>query len=146
MGLFLALAGAVFIVVLWTAWQRAEETRRWTPVPCRIVSSKIVSSRPSPNANVEHRVIVAYLYVFQGKEYSGSRIKRVDAPTVHIERARKKLEAYPAGLQTTCHMNPAQPDQAVLQHDTRTALYSIWFPLLFVIGGLGMTWNAVRRR
>ena len=36
MGIALALAGMVFTVVLWTAWQRAEETRGWTEVPCKV--------------------------------------------------------------------------------------------------------------
>jgi len=33
----------------------------------------------------------------------------------------------------------------VLQHGSRAALYSIWFPLLFVLGGFGMLRGALRR-
>lgn len=146
MGLFLALAGALFTFGLWVAWQKAEETRHWTPTPCRIVSSKIVSERPSPNSNIEHKVEVRYNYTFAGQALTGHRVKRVDGDTVHEENAKEKVEAYPVGLETTCYVNPAKPDEAVLQHSTRAALYSIWFPLLFVVGGLKMAWDALFKR
>lgn len=77
---------------------------------------------------------------------TGSHIKRVDSASQHEENALAKLEDYPVGLDTTCYVNPTNPEQTVLRHDTRAALYSIWFPLLFVFGGLGMAWNAMKRR
>ncbi|MDZ4288523.1 MAG: DUF3592 domain-containing protein [Prosthecobacter sp.] len=146
MGLFLALAGAAFTYGLWGAWQKAEETRHWVATPCRIVSSRIVSARPSPQSNIEHRVELRYRFDFGGQSLFGSHIKRVEGPTAHKAEATKKLEAYPVGLETTCWVNPADPQQTVLKHSGRGALYSIWFPILFVIGGLGMAWNALRRR
>lgn len=146
MGLFLACAGLLFTWVLWTAWQRAEETRRWTPTPCRIISAQVVSERPTPHSNPEFKAEIRYHYTFEGQSLTGSHIKRVDPVTQHEDNARKKLEDYPIGQDLTCYVNPAQPDQAVLKHDTRAALYSIWFPLLFVFGGLGMAWNALKRR
>lgn len=146
MGLFLAVAGSVFTWVLWTAWQRAEETRRWEATPCRIISAQVASERPTPHSNLAYRAEVRYSYAYKGQSLTGSRIKRVDSPTQHEDNARKKLEEYPVGKETTCYVNPAQPDQTVLKHDTRAALYSIWFPLLFVFGGLGMLWNALLKR
>jgi hypothetical protein len=144
MGVVLALAGAGFTWGLWVAWQKAEETRRWKPTPCRIISAQLLSERPTPSSNVQHRVDLRYRYDFAGKSYTGTRIRRVEGPTVHESEARKKLESYPVGHETTCWVNPAQPDQAVLRHSSRAALYTLWFPLLFVAGGIGMTWNALR--
>jgi len=146
MGLFLAFAGIVFTWVLWTAWQRAEETRRWVPLPSRIVSSRLTQELPTPNSNPAYRAEVRYSYIFDGKSQLGSNIKRVNSPSQHEDVARKKLESYPVGAEQTCFVNPLKPEQAVLKHDTRAALYSIWFPGLFVIGGLGMAWNALRPR
>ena len=145
-GLVLAAGGLLFTWVLWTAWQRAEETRRWLPAPCRILSARVSSERPTPNSNPAYRAEIRYRYQHQGQAYTGSRIKRVDAASQHEDRVRQKLEAYPVGRDSTCYVNPAQPAEAVLQHDTRAPLYSIWFPILFVVGGLGMAWNALRRR
>ena len=86
---------------------------------------------------------IRYSYTFAGNAMTGTRIKRVDGVTAHEENVRKKQEQYPVGLQTTCYVNPAKPTQAILVHDTRAALYSIWFPILFIVGGLGITWNAL---
>lgn len=146
MGLFIACAGLLFTWVLWTSWQRAEETRRWTALPCRIISARVISERPTPNSNPAHKAEIRYSYSFQGASYTGTRIKRVDAASQHEENVRQKLEAWPIGTEATCFVNPEAPLEAVLKHDTRAALYSIWFPLLFVFGGLGMTWNALRSR
>lgn len=145
MGLFLALAGAVFTWVLWKSWQRAEETRRWTPVPAVMTASSISISRPTPSANREYRVNLRYRYTWEGREMVGTHLKRLDAPTVHEERALEKVTEYPVGREVTCYVNPADPAQAILRHDTRAALYSIWFPLLFVVGGLGMARAALRK-
>lgn len=145
-GMFLILAGATFTWVLFTAWQRAEETRSWTPTPCRIISSKVISERRSPNAEIEHRTDIRYRYAFNGQSLTGNRIKRVNAATVHEESARKQLEEFPIGKEIVCYVNPVHPEQAVLKHDTRAALYTIWFPLLFVVGGMGIVWGALRRR
>ncbi len=146
MGLFLALAGLVFTWVLWTAWQRAEETRRWTPLPCRIVSSRLHQERPTPHSNPTYRPEVRYSFTLDGRALTGTHIRRVDSASQHEDVARKKLEGYPVGAEITCYVNPQKPEQSVLKHDTRAALYSIWFPILFVVGGLGMAWNALTKR
>ncbi len=146
MGLFLAFAGLLFTWVLFTAWQRAEETRRWQPTPCRILSAQVTSARPTPNSNPAYRAEVRYSYTFENQRLTGTHIKRVDSASQHEDNARKKLEAYLIGSEATCYVNPALPTQAVLKHDSRAPLYSIWFPMLFVVGGLGMAWNALRRR
>lgn len=146
MGLFLALAGIVFTWVLWTAWQRAEETRGWTPLPCRIVSSRLHHERPTPHSNPAYKPEVRYSFSYEGKAMTGTQIKRVDSASQHEDVARKKLDPYPVGTKLICYVNPQKPAQTVLKHDTRAALYSIWFPILFIVGGLGMAWNALLRR
>lgn len=146
LGMSLALAGMLFTWVLWTAWQRAEETRRWTPTPCLIVSSRLEKERPTPNSNLVFKPKVRYTYAFAGQKLTSTRIKRVDIASQHEDVARKKIEPYRVGTEMTCFVNPAQPDFSVLKHDTRAALYSIWFPLLFVFGGLRMAWGAVANK
>jgi hypothetical protein len=146
LGLFLALAGMLFTWVLWRSYARAEETRSWTETPCTIVGSALRSERPSPNSNIAHRADIRYLYQFGGQTLTGTRIKRVDGATSHEERAQDVVANYAVGSQTVCFVNPTNPTQAILKHGSRAGLYSIWFPLLFVVGGLGMTWNALRSR
>lgn len=144
MGLFLALAGFLFTWVLWRAYSRAEETRSWKETPCLIVSSLVRSERPSPNSNLSHRAEIRYRYTFDGIARTGTRIRRVDGATAHEDIARARVATYLPGMETVCYVNPMHPEETVLQHGSRAALYSIWFPMLFIIGGLGITWNALR--
>jgi Protein of unknown function (DUF3592) len=145
LGLGLIIPGAVFTVLLWISYARAQETRRWTPTPCLILSSQVLSEHPSPNSPTAHRASVRYRYAFAGLTRTGDHIRRVDGPTSDGEKAERLCAKYPAGRETECFVNPAQPDFAVLEHATKAGLYTIWFPLLFVIGGAGMITAAWRR-
>ncbi|OYW73865.1 MAG: hypothetical protein B7Z37_19955 [Verrucomicrobia bacterium 12-59-8] len=146
MGLFLIMAGSFFAWRMWLSYEKAQITRHWSQVPCRILSSRLVSERPTPHSDPAHRVEVRYEYEFNGVKRSSTRIRQVEsAPTLHLDVARQKQQNYPTGSTQTCFVNPAAPDEAVLQHGSRAALYSIWFPLLFVLGGFGMLRGVLRR-
>lgn len=145
MGLILACAGGVFIAVLWHSGQRALETRQWTPAPCTILFSSVDPDKWSANDPLKWRLRVSYRYVWEGKEMTGSSVRRVEGPTPHKERAEAVAARYPAGTQTECFVNPARPDQAILEHETKAAFYTLWWPLLFVVGGLGMIVAAFRQ-
>lgn len=145
MGLFLVIAGLFFAWRMWLSYEKAQITRRWTQVPCRIISSRVATERPTPNSPPAHRVDLRYEYQFKGVTHTGTHIRQVAAaPTQHLENARRKQQDYPPGTDHTCFVNPASPDDAVLEHSSRAALYSIWFPLLFVAGGVGMLRGAFR--
>jgi len=146
MGLTLILAGAFFAWRMWLSFEKAQITRGWTEVPCRITSSRVVSERPTPNSPPAHRVELRYEYQRDGVKHVGTRIRQVEAaPTQHLDNARAKQQSYPTGSVQKCFVDPAAPEVAVLEHASRAALYSIWFPLLFVVGGLGMLRGAFRR-
>jgi hypothetical protein len=135
MGLFLALAGLLFTGVLWRSYQRAMETRTWIETPCRIVSSVVLSEHPTPHSPMAYRLGLQYEYTFKGTRYIGTKVKRVEGESAHRERAEALADDYRSGRTTVCFVNPAKPEEAILQHGTKAALYSIWFPLLFVLGG-----------
>ncbi len=146
LGLFLVIVGSFFAWRMWLSYETAQITRSWTQAPCRIVSSRIVSERPTPHSPPAHRVEVRYEYEFNGMKHTSARIRQVEsAPTQHLDNAQMKQQNYPAGSSQACFVNPASPAEAVLQHASRAALYSIWFPLLFVVGGIGMLRGALRR-
>lgn len=146
MGVFLITVGVFFTWRLWLSYEKARVTRGWTPVPCRIVSSRVVSERPTPGSDNAHRAEVRYEYEINGLKHGGARIRQVEAaPTRHLDAAHETQIQYPPGSMRTCFVNPANPDEAVLEHSTRAALYSIWFPLIFVTGGIGMLRGASRR-
>jgi hypothetical protein len=146
MAFFLIAAGSFFAWRMWLSYETAQITRCWVPVSCRISSSRIVSERPTPNSSPAHRVELRYEYEFNGQKHTGTRLRRLEAaPTQHLDKAREKQLNYPPGSSQTCFVNPRTPAEAVLEHASRAALYSIWFPLLFVVGGLGMLRGALKR-
>lgn len=142
MGITLAVAGGLFTWVLWSAYLRADATRAWQAVPCTVISSQIKPEKATPTSPTKFLVQVRYEYTHESSRFIGERIKRL--PTIHstIEKAESTRQNYLPGQNITCWVNPDSPTEAVLKHDTRAALYSIWFPLLFVFGGLRMAWSA----
>ena len=144
MGVTLALAGALFTALLWVSYQRAMTTRSWAETPCTIVSSQVIPERATPNSPTRWRVVVKYQYLFAGQTHQSSRIRRADGTTGDESKAQRTREKYTPGTQAVCWVNPEQPAFAILQHDTKAALYTLWFPLLFFFGGLKMTWAALR--
>lgn len=146
MGVSLALAGVLFTGVLWRSYRRAMETRAWLETPCRIVSSIVLSERPTPHSPTAYRLAVRYEYEHQGGRFTGTQIRRVDGPSPHKDRIDELAVEYPAGRRALCHVNPRDPSQAILKQDSKAGLYSLWFPLLFVVGGAVMAWRAVRPR
>jgi hypothetical protein len=146
MGLLLIAVGSFFAWRMWLSYEKAQITRHWSQIPCRILSSRIVSERPTPHSDPAHRVEVRYEYAVNGITHTGTRIRQVEsAPSAHLDDVRQRQQTYPPGSIQSCFVNPAAPDDAVLQHGSRAALYSIWFPLLFVLGGFGMLRGALRR-
>jgi hypothetical protein len=146
MGLTLIAMGTGGTIFLWLSWQRAEETRSWKPVEAIVTVSEVLTERATPHSPPGYTPEVRYRYQYNGGSYTSHRIKRVDGPSSHKEAAEAVVAEHRPGKTVTCYVNPAQPDFAVLEQDSRAALYSIWFPLLFIVGGGGMIVSAFRSK
>ena len=144
LGLSLVLMGSVATAVLWYAFQKAEMTRHWTPVEAVIISSQLITDRPSPHSPLSYKPEIHYRYTLVGETYTGRGIERVDGPSNKLDKPTALLKEFPAGKLVTCYVNPEHPQTAILKQGSRAPLYSIWFPLLFVVGGLGMVVSAFR--
>jgi hypothetical protein len=145
MGLALTIAGLIATGVLWTAYQKAAQTRSWTATPATIVSSQVIPIKKSASANTVFQTLVKYRYRISHTDYVGDRIKRDDILTGDYDKAQSNRMRFTPGQQLTCYVHPQQPELAVLEHRGRGALFSIWFPLLFVVGGTVMAWRAWRK-
>jgi hypothetical protein len=153
--MFLLLAGLAGAALLFIPYRRAMETRSWTETPCTITESRMDAPRQSDFAEPWTRVFLKYTYHFDGREFSGTRLRRVSffgseddgvaKKTPHYEEAQKLLRQYPPGRVTVCWVNPAAPSEAVLEHQAKAAIYTIWWPLIFAAGGAGMVWSALRQ-
>lgn len=142
MGLFLAAMGAIFTGVLWRAYQRAAETRHWQPVEAVVIMSQLITERPSPHSPLSYRAEVHYRYTFNGVTRTGTKVERVEGASNKQGKPKAKVAEFPVGRLVTCYVNPAQPELAILKHASRAALYTLWFPMLFVVGGAGMVLSA----
>lgn len=145
LGLFLMIMGGAGAAGLWTAYERAAETRKWTPTDCVIVASQLLTERESPHSPVTYRADVRYRYHFGGAAHSGNRVRRTDGARTDRRAVLKTVAAFPTGTTSTCFVDPLHPEMAILEHATLAPLYSLWFPLLFVVGGAGMVTSALRR-
>lgn len=143
-GGFLMVLGLSFTWWLWQAGERAMITRHWTETPCLVLTSGIREEQFSENSPVTWRPELEYRYAFGGEVYHGTKVRRVEGASPHKEKSEETASRFPAGLETTCWVNPAHPEEAVLEHSTSAAFYTLWWPLLFAVGGAGMLWPAVR--
>jgi hypothetical protein len=147
MAVVLIAAGSFFAWRLWLSYQMTSVSRSWPEVECQIEASRIVSTRPTPTSPLAHRVEIRYRYDFGGTSHVSTRVRHVEAaPSAHLDKVQALQQQFPAGTQQVCRVNPTNPAESVLIPGTRAALYSIWFPLLFVAGGIGMLMGIFRRR
>lgn len=145
-GLALALAGGIFFALMWRSFQRARTVEHWPVVPCIILSSSTEERQVDPNGPVERRFAVLFAYEWKGQPYESELVKlRGSGWSSKTDITMAYLEKYPEGAQRQCHVNPQKPNEAVLEKESKAAGYSIWFPGIFVVGGIGMIVGAWRR-
>lgn len=146
-GLLLILAGGVFLVLMARSFLRAREMASWPEVECVILRSETGERQLGPAVSPEFRLEVLYGYEWQGNRHESDRFTLRGSPWRSKEEAVEEWrERYPAGRVTTCRVNPADPDLAVLKIDSRAPGYSLWFPALFVVAGVGVIAGSFRRR
>ena len=144
MGLFLIAVGSLFIWYLWAFYQKSSRMDNWVETPCVIEKSEIDSSGLTQHYGTKYQLVTLYRYEFEGKEYHGTKFQRIQPASSQKDKIEKKRVLVPEGISTVCFVDPESPDSAVLQKDTKASIYSIWFPGLFVFGGVGMIVSALR--
>jgi len=144
LGLSIALLGALFVWLMARSFLRARDMRSWPEVPCVILSSEIEQRIHDPQSPPEFRLDLSFGYEWQGQARTGDHLTLRGNPwSSKRELAEKRAAEFPAGKAGTCRVDPANPDFAVLKPDSLAPGYSIWFPALFVIGGLGISARAL---
>lgn len=144
LGLVLALLGGLFVWLMARSFLRAREMRAWPEVGCVILSSEIEERRHDENSPLEYRQDLIFGYEWQGKARTADHLTLRGSPWSSDRGVVEgRIAEFPAGKSTVCHVNPADPDFAVLKTDSLAPGYSIWFPGLFVVGGLGITFRAI---
>ena len=145
-GLAIALLGSLFVWLMARSFLRAWEMRSWPEVACVILSSEVEQRRNDENSAPEFRQDLTYGYEWKGTARTGDHLTLRGSPwSSNRQIVEARVAEYPVGSQAVCHVNPLDPEVTVLKNDTLAPGYSIWFPALFVIGGLGITLRAATR-
>lgn len=144
MGLLLCAVGILFIWYLWMFFQKSSLMDSWVETPCMIEKLEIDSSEVNQHYSTKYQMVTGYRYQYDGDEYLGTRYKRLQPASADKEKIEKKMVPFSIGQPSTCWVDPEKPDSAVLIKDSKAAIYSIWFPGLFVLGGLGIIVSALR--
>ncbi len=143
MGLLLVLVGGVFVDYLWSSYRRAAKMDAWVEVPCRIESINIEDGGLNQRGLPKYTLDLTYRFQWEGQEQVGTRFKRLSTEASDPRKLKALLARYPSGSAAVCHVDPAAPELAVLKKDSKAGLYSIWFPCLFIVGGVGIIWTAL---
>lgn len=145
-GLALAILGGAFVLILGRGYLRAKETREWPTVPAVVMVSQVGERQLGQDVPREYTHELIYEYRFEDKVYRGERLKRRDNPFFKEEaKILPEVERWKVGSQVEAFVNPGDPEEALLEHETKAPGYSIWFPGLFLVGGLGVFGRAIYR-
>ena len=145
LGLSVAALGVVFIWLMGRSFLRAKEMHAWPEVECVILTSEIEERRLDPNSRAEFRHNLSFGYEWNGEARTGDHLTLRGSPwSSRQAEIEKRSREYPVGKTSTCRVDPTNADFAVLKPDSLAPGYSIWFPALFVIGGLGISVRAMK--
>ena len=145
-GLAVLLMGALFMGLLWKSYVGAKETRAWPVVEGVVLEASVAERKLGPQIPQEYSVGLSYSYDFEGQPYQGDHLTRRENPWYKDrERVEVGLKEFSMGTRVEVFVNPEEPEEAVLKHESKAGGYSIWFPGLFVVAGLGIILSALRK-
>jgi hypothetical protein len=134
-GLCFVALGAFFIDVGLEEWRLGEASRSWPTVEGRVLASEVATratgSRGSggPSTTTTHEI--RYEYEIDGVRREGRRVAYTVAMGEGDLRAR--AARYPAGRAVEVHVDPEDPDRAVLEPGADG-----WNALPIAMGGLAI--------
>ena len=145
LGLVIAGVGGLFTWLMGMSYMRAVEQREWPQVEAVVLSSEMEEYQHDEFSPMEYRLKILYGYEWKGEPKTGDRYGVRGNPKYNKrDKIEGLVEAYPVGKRISVYVNPADANFAILKPDSKAAGYSIWFPMLFVVGGLGIAFRAIR--
>lgn len=143
LGITLFLPGVFFTGALWRSFEKGKQQQNWPQSRARILYSEIVEEKRSPSSPASYRLELSYSYQFEGRDYTGHRRKLIEGSTHNLRKVKRWQRKYRVGSERSCYLQPEQPEVAVLEPQSKAALYSIWYPALFALGGLGVIFGSL---
>ena len=141
---FLIGSSAFFFTFLQPLWQ-IQLAKSWTPIICVINSSQVGSSRDSDGDTTYH-VEVEYSFSFNGQTYYGNTYQFGPSSSGDATDKNAIVAKLPPRARTTCYVNPANPNQSVINPAMNSEIWFGLFTLIFVAVGLGTMIAGIRMR
>lgn len=140
----LIAVGGVFSWLMIRSYMNASESRQWEQTDALVLRS-VIDERIFKGSPREFRLNVLYGYQYEGVEYTSDSISPRGAKwTRKVDEVVELAKVYDTNSAHTAWVNPADPEEAILEHDTKAAGYTVWFPAVIAIGGVGMLWGAFK--
>lgn len=144
-GLFFAVFGCFFVRMAWTSLLETQAMQQWVQTPCTIVSSEM------QDTGEDYKLALSYTYAFNGQTYTAERYGSEESYTAdsvgEIDQMQKKLRT---GKQTSCHIDPSNPTDAVLVLPAvKGGFAAVGFTLIFPAFGIlfaTLPWLAGRKK
>lgn len=146
LGFFIAFVGGFFTYLMWKSYERADAMHDWPQAEAVVLSSAVEEWQHDEYSPMEYRLDILYGYQWEGESRTGDRLTFRGNPFSNkASTAEGLMEKFPQGKKIKVYINPADANFAIIKPDSKAAGYSIWFPMLFVVGGLGIVIRAVMK-
>lgn len=144
LGFSISGMGSLFVLLMWLSYSRAVDQRNWPRAEGVILSSETRTLKHDPYSPTEYQLKLLYGYEWAGKAMTGEQLGVRGNPRYNKrDKIDSLLKKYPPGAKVRVFINPHDNKIAILKTDSKAVGYTIWFPLLFVIGGIGIISRAL---
>lgn len=106
--------------------------RSWQPTPCTILYSAVRTHADDEEST--YSLDVLYNYYVGGREHRSSRFQSLSSSGGY-DRYADAARRFPAGSRAICFVDPADPEEAVLERSFGKQYMGAIVPLLFILVG-----------
>ncbi len=121
---------AMFFFMALRPWVGMLQARSWVATPCTVISSDVKADEDSLHLSVVFKYSVAQ-QDYQSDTYCFSSMGSNTANNWK----RRVVRDHPAGKQTTCFVNPSNPEEAVIERGWVPDMWWGFFPIPFLLVG-----------
>lgn len=138
-GAFLAVGLTVGLVPMVKTIQDWSQMRGWERVPARVQFTDLIVKHSDTTT---YRVVARYEYDYQGQRYVGERVGLDAAGSDNIGTWHQDMHAQLRAAQDRggfmVWVNPANPDESVVDRDIRWGLFVFRVPFALLFTGVGI--------
>ena len=141
------IALALIAAGVWAAWLRVKRRRAgqamagWTAVEGTVLSHDLeenVTTDSSNDREWHYDPKIRYAYEVAGHRYESERVSLDGVSCRSRNEAQAWLDARPVGGKVAVHVNPANPEDALLDIAAKN---DWWVPVFFIILGLAVAFG-----